>query len=126
MKFHSDQLTSVSDISNALTRAKFKGHVPNHVYADITRSGSRSHKYAYEVSLYSLEKLPGDKRRFKNSGNNGAAPEYAATYDEWGYFMAEIYAVDSFVVMGTLAHGPYRDETEFNSKTNGKYPIEAI
>lgn len=33
-------------------------------------------------------------RRYSNSGTDGAAPVWSATWHEWGWFIAEIFKAD--------------------------------
>lgn len=60
----------------------------------LTEHGSRKRDHAFEIQLGACDKVKGDKRGWKNSGTNGAGDVYAATYDEWGYFLAALYHLD--------------------------------
>lgn len=51
--------------------------------------GSKSHDHAWEI------KLTGNSRRRPNGGNSGAGDAYAATWDQWGVFLAHIFEADS-------------------------------
>ncbi len=50
--------------------------------------GSRKRDRAFEV------KLTGNSRRRPNGGNYGAGDAYAATWDQWGIFLAVLFARD--------------------------------
>lgn len=95
MKLHSDTLT-VSDVQDAMKRAKDRGGVDRLVCFDtLAPRGSRSRKNGFEVRLEWVgTKVKGDGRRFTNSGNGGASDTYAAFYEEWGWFLAEVFDMD--------------------------------
>lgn len=123
MKLHSDTL-NVRDIEAALMQCKLDGKVNSFVrFETFDVKGSRSRQNGYEIQLgWYGTKIPGDGRRWKNSGNYGADSErngngvYAATYDEWGWFIAELYRLD-----GNLVFGHYKDRATFNSMTKNAY-----
>lgn len=54
---------------------------------DVT--GSRTHAHTFDVLL-----LGHTSNRRPNSGYRGAGDEYAATWDEWGIFLARIFDAD--------------------------------
>lgn len=89
MRLHSSTLTA-QDLCRAL---------PEGVYANITPRGSRKRARAFEVTLYVLYK-DDTHRRFGNSGGYGRAEDVAATWDEWGIWMAALYALDSDALVG--------------------------
>lgn len=72
--------------------------------------GSRSRSRAFEI------KLEGDSRRRPNGGQSGAGSGYAATWDQWGVFLAFIFAADD-----TASCWAYAGAADFHYKTNGRF-----
>jgi hypothetical protein len=95
MRLHTNTHT-ITSLEDALRRAKGKGHVANHVVlATLTPHGSNSRRQAFELRLGTAVKVKGDNRTFWNSGTRGADHSwYTATYDEWGWFLAEVFDAD--------------------------------
>jgi hypothetical protein len=123
MRLHSNTLT-VRDIETALQQCKHDGTVDGFVQFetfDVRKSQSRNSGFEIQLGWYGT-KQPGDGRRWKNTGNRGANSEgnaygvYAATYDEWGYFIAELFRLDS-----DLTFGHYKSLEVFNSMTKNQY-----
>lgn len=93
MKIHTDTLT-LADIHEAARVASALSGAP--VY--LTRAderGSRSHRRAFDVILASDGTL---SRRRVNYGSARYADRfdrpYAATWDQWGWFLASLFAAD--------------------------------
>ncbi len=101
MKIHSDTLT-LNDLHRAL---------PKGVLMHCTQKGSRTRSHAFDVTLYVWEK-DSLHRRFGNSGGYGAKDEVAATWDEWGIWIANLYAADPDAVMAY-----YKDHADFIAET---------
>jgi hypothetical protein len=113
----------------ALEQAKLDKHVATDIeFVKLEYYGSQSRDHAFEVQLGTYDKTSGptNSRHYKNSGSYGATSEYfhgenvwAATYDEWGWFIAEIFAMDP------KAHwaggGGYESPADFHEKTEGKF-----
>jgi hypothetical protein len=95
MRLHTNTHTTTS-IEDALRRAQGNGKVQYHVtLAVLTPHGSNSRARAFELRLGTTVKEKRDGRTFWNSGTHGADQRwYGATYDEWGWFLAELFAVD--------------------------------
>lgn len=122
MRLHSNKLTT-SDIYSAMDAAKVSGNVAHHIHFSVfTDHRSRTRNKAWEIQLGTYHKLPGDKRGWKNTGQYGADSVgngqglYAATYDEWGYFIAELYKLDP-----ELVFGHYKSLETFQRVTENKY-----
>ena len=111
MRIHSDTITSI-DVLAAANFAARAGH--GRVTVDtLSRHGSRSRRQAWEV------KLTGDgshSRRRPNGGTYGAADDYAATWDSWGWFLAFLYSVDP-----RMTCWAYADAENFHERTDGKF-----
>lgn len=122
MRLHTDTHTWRS-IHEALTKAQKAGHVAEHVELWICDEyGSRKKERAFEIRLGTYVKIKGDKRGWTNTGKRGANSEangegiYAATYDEWGWFIAELFDADPDAIFGT-----YVRVDGFNTATDHKY-----
>ncbi len=70
--------------------------------------GSRSHPFAYDVVLTG----DGSANRRRTQGREG----FSATWDQWGWFLSALYAVDP-----DAKAGPYANVEDFDRKTDGKY-----
>lgn len=114
MRIHVNILTSF-DIYRALVDSRIAADVYPVV---MEQHGSRTHTRAFEVQLGTEDKTSGPtrSRHYKNSGTHGAGNVYAATYDEWGYFLANLFDQDP-----TAKAGPYADRADFHAKTECKY-----
>lgn len=122
MKLHSNILTE-NDVRDALSRAKQRGNVdPLVEFNLLDPRGSRSRKNGFEIRLEWLgNKVKGDGRRWTNTGNagSGTGGMYAATYDEWGWFIAELFDKDEHAIFGH-----YTGMDGFNTATRYKYELE--
>lgn len=82
----------------------------------ITEHGSRSRDRAFEV------KLTGESRRRPNGGNYGADGEaHAATWDQWGVFLAYLFARDE-----SMTCWAYKGADEFHAKTAYRFDTEGF
>lgn len=119
MKLHSDKLTT-SEIRACLERAIAKGRVARLVdFSELAERGSRTRANAWEIRLEWLgTKEKGDGRKWTNSGNRGSGGGYAAFWEEWGWFIWELYAVDS-----ELVFGHYKTENEFHEMTRFQFAV---
>lgn len=111
---------TVAQLDEALKEAAGKGLVPVHLMllkADEHRSRSRAK--AYEVQLGTFYKEKGDGRRYRNSGYYGAdtGSAYAAKWDEWGYFFAEVFKLDPEALVPVY----YDGEKDFHERTKQAY-----
>lgn len=105
MRIHTDQVENID-----LDRAAFHAGV---TFEKKSRHGSRTHKHAWEI------KLLGNSRRRPNGGSRGADHNgYAATWDQWGIFLAHLYVEDS-----NLKCWAYEDEDAFSERTNGRFDL---
>ena len=114
MRIHSDTLTT-ADFTKALRAA---GLLDVHI-EHATIHGSRSRQRAFEVRL---EAEPRKGRRRRNTGTHGAEDAgqimfwAAATYDEHGYWMVNLFRKDPRAIVG-----PYDGVTDFHRQTGRKF-----
>lgn len=105
MRIHSDVLTP-EHVEKATHARGMKG-----VAASVSVHGSRSRKGALEV------KLTGTSTRRPNSGTGVRdSDDYAATWDEWGMFLAYLFEIDPEATCDY-----YTDEGDFIWKTNWRF-----
>lgn len=95
--------------SDTITRADIFAALPDDVTATVVTHGSRKRAQAFEVSL---EGLGARHTRKKNSGQYGAGVEYAASWDDWGIWLAALYEIDP-----QLNATYYQDREDFYART---------
>lgn len=102
MRIHANTLTS-AEIYKAAKEARVE-------VEHLTEHGSRKRAHAFEV------KLSGESRRRPNNG--GAHGDvFAATWDQWGVFLACLFDLDDEVTIPTA----YTDRDSFNYRTNARF-----
>lgn len=117
------------DLHAAMQRAHEAGTVPAHVDIEelSTHRTQTPGLYAFTFRLASATKLPGDKRRRRNSGSYGADELWAATHDEHGHWMAQVFEADPDAAIGWSPRTPqYTGRADFHAKTEGAYAIPAV
>jgi hypothetical protein len=123
MKLHTS--LHPSDVQDALNRAKASGNVtPDIEFVEYGVGNSRTHSIRFDIQLGTYDKTSGPtkSRRYKNSGQYGAGSVWAATYDEWGWFMAQVFDRDPGAQFGDRKNG-YNGVHDFNAKTGSKYVL---
>lgn len=114
-------------IHSELMRTQIWGLSTSDYHVEITdHAGSKTHREKQRVFLEGTSSfLPnGSKRRKTNSGNRGAGTYPAATYDEWGEFLAALFELDP--TAKTDGAG-YNGRDDFHVKTKGHYlPGEGV
>jgi hypothetical protein len=82
--------------------------------------GSRSHRGAYDVHLAAVDNHGRDAWEKKRRPNTGIGWEssypYAATWGEWGLFLAALFELDPVAYAG-----PYRGRDDFHAQTRGVF-----
>lgn len=110
MRIHTDNLTEF-DLYRAARDAKV-------TFVRLATYGSRSHKRAFDVVLSGSSPY-----RTQADGRQ----DFAATWDEWGVFFANLFLRDESVMVGHKSWG-YRDQADFDRKTDERFtevePIE--
>jgi hypothetical protein len=100
MRLHTDLLTA-SDLYRAL---------PSCVELDEIQRGSRSRDHAFEVAL--IGRGTRHTRR-RNTGQRGAdGYSYAATWSDWGRWLAALFTIDPHAIAGH-----YNGAADFHAKT---------
>lgn len=135
MKLHTS--LNAREILAALRCAQYRGLIAPDVHTTILTPGpSRTHPYRYEIQLGSHDKhsLPAGYRdrhgtalrvrRHRNSPRGGA--EWAATWHEWGWFIAEVFTADPESRWGAnpaRSRRPwgYFSPDDFHAKTGGQF-----
>lgn len=112
----------------ALTECQTAGTVAEHVgFKTLTEHrGGPGFAYALEIQLEATDRDRG--RRAGNSGSYGAMQPYydgyAATYDEWGFFLAALYRMDEGARCAPnfkRDYAAYYDAADFHEKTGRTY-----
>ena len=94
MRLHSNTLTT-TDIYEALATARRKGLVTGGIsFLMLEEKTSRSRANGFEIRLGSTFPDGIHKRRTMNGEN------YAATYEEWGWFIVELFELDNELTFG--------------------------
>jgi hypothetical protein len=140
MRLHTS--LSYANIAQALQTAQDKGLVSRDVvfaeFAGPHKSNSHPNGYRIQLGATSHHLPEGTvnqygkrqkTRRVRNSGVLGASGEcdkWSATYDEWGWFMAEIFRRDTQAVFGNVGGSPktswgYRGAEDFHRQTGNKF-----
>lgn len=101
MKLHTNRI----EVGDLLAAARVAGVT----IEGSSKVGSRSHSHAFEVYL------SGSSNRYSNNRDHKAA-----TWDEWGVFMGELYKRDEGAVWGSKSWG-YRSAEDFHAKTCDRF-----
>ena len=127
MRVHSDTLSAMGVI-HALQAEKMAGRIDAGVnFMTMTRHGSRTHANGFEIQLHANTRNNG--RRAGNTGSYGAmdaSDGYAATFDEWGWLIAALYAIDPEMIVGSPKKPVYAHVADFHHKTGMTYEPEAL
>lgn len=112
MRLHSSTLTR-DDIAAATRAAGMTG-----VHAEISTHGSRVAARGFEVKLF------GTSPRMPNTGRYGGGRyggDTAATWDEWGMFLAALFDLDPAMIVGPGGRPAYADAAAFHAATCDRY-----
>lgn len=105
MRIHSNRLTA-DDVRRAAAVARVS-------FTRYSEGVSRSHTRYFDVIL------TGESRRHQNGG-----PDMAATWDQWGVFLAYLYHADRDMVCGTVKSPVYSGRDDFDYKTDYRFDYE--
>ena len=100
-----------------LTAAEVR-HLTPQAKAAVLIDGMTEHRSRTGKARGLEVKLTGTSNRARNDGSG----EAAATWDEWGIFLAALYEADpGMIVGGSLERAIYRDGDDFHWKTGDRY-----
>jgi hypothetical protein len=97
--------TSTVTYSDILSAAYVAGAVVNECTGHGTRQASQSHAFEVKLAGTSFYRMQSDR------------DQYAATWDEWGIFLATLYKLDPRMVAGRT----YADAHDFHWQTGGRF-----
>ncbi len=80
---------------------------------NIALHGSRKRDHAFEVALRGYGAR---HTRHVNTGQRGAGDEYAATYSDWGHWLAKLFEKDPRMIAGQ-----YASRADFHTQTERLY-----
>ena len=100
-----------TNLLDALDTAALTANLPG-CKLTATRHGSRSHRYAYELTL---------EGNSLTGGQYGLTPYRTATWDEWGAVIARIYRLDTQAVFGTVKQPVYAGYIDFHTITDSRF-----
>ena|SRR5215471_2483819 len=135
MKLHTS--LTMQEVDATLHRVKTKGLIAWDVDFAVGIPGrSATHPYGYEIQLgtYDQDSLPagytdqnGHRLRVRRTRQgNGGEKRWGATWHEWGWFIAEVFAADPGARWGqdpARARRPwgYFSPEDFHAKTDGQF-----
>jgi hypothetical protein len=124
MRLHSDILTRTAVLAalNLASHDTPEDHF-GVMISDLIDHGSRIRDHAFEIALegygerHTRARAWGVPQRGKGDQTYTAR---AASYDDWGYFIARIFDKDPAAVFG-----PYKGRDDFDAQTRYKFCIDA-
>ena len=117
-----------NEIRLCMLTAKRKGKVAEDVHFDpLARYTSRSREHAWEVQLGSSKcgglpehyvNMYGKRQKTRRTRNSSdMVLRYAATWHEWGWFLNEIFDMDSTAHVGRI----YKNRLDFDKQTKYQF-----
>lgn len=83
--------------------------------------GSRIRERSWDVTL------TGESKRRPNDRGRHQSWEFAATWDQWGVFLAVLFDRDPEALCGTVKRPAYADRADFHRKTGDRFrPVGII
>lgn len=120
MRIHTDTVSTVYVYRAAHEASELSGATVN--IEKLQAHGSRTHAGSFDVTLSGDGTLT---RRRINYGTSRTldrfAKPYAATWEQWGFFLAAMFRLDPAMRVGSAAHPVYRDAEHFHAETEGKF-----
>lgn len=102
-------------IHTNLTEVQLHMGIPRGVGLTFTHHGSRKRPHAFEVTLTGYGAR---HTRRKNAGGGYYMPnEYAATWSDWGRWLASLYERDPAMIVGSPGRPIYASADDFHAKT---------
>ncbi|QAU07325.1 hypothetical protein SEA_NOSILAM_84 [Gordonia phage NosilaM] len=104
-----------TDVAPNSHRDEYRPHTVTPLHFErCSTHGSRTHSRAFDVML------SGDATNHHNTGCYGAGNDYAATWDQWGLFLSELFARDEYIRIPQI----YHDAEHFHWATGDRYRRE--
>jgi len=129
MKLHTK--LDIGEVYNSLIVTKARELMTEDIYFhQLIEQPSKTHPKGYIIQLATTDQRSGPKnsRYYKNTGKRGANSErntgealWAATFDEWGWFIADLFERDP-----GARFGHYTTAAKFHEMTKNKYRLENI
>lgn len=120
MRIHTDTLTAHDIVRSAAARgmSDVRAERTIGVHASLTMHRSLSRRHAFDV------RLTGTSSRRPN----GWDPQWwddvhAATWDEWGMFLATLFDLDPNAIVGSVKHPIYAGREHFHAVTRGRFKM---
>ena len=105
---------SLTKTTDALLKMKQAGVIDDGMmFLEFDRHGSRSRAHAFEVKIGAY---PGDVEDSHPTRQVHGGYYIAPTYDEWGWFLAAVFAADP-----EAKAGPYTSEKDFQKQTRYRF-----
>lgn len=109
--------------TNAQATALFHAATASGTSLRVTGHGSRTHDRSFDVHLTGSS----NRRAMSPPKPHGASDDYAATWDEWGVFLAHVFAADPDARCGRSVKRPeYADAVDFHNRTFGRFGSLAL
>lgn len=117
MRIHTD-LLAVADFLDAKEYVRQATGAPVFFHGEevLPVYGSRSRRRAFEVKLASDGTLTRRRVNYGSARADRFDRPYSATWNQWGWFLAHLFSVDSSIIAG-----PYRGIDEFHSSTENQF-----
>lgn len=125
MKLHTK--LDIQAVYDSLTVTKARGLMSDDIhFHQFDEQPSKSHPHGFIIQLGTFDQASGptNSRHYKNTGTRGASSDeqvWAASYDEWGWFIADIFDRDP-----NASFGHYKTRALFNEITKGKYRLSEL
>ena len=132
MKLHTK--LDIGEVYNSLIVTKARELMTEDIFFhQLIEQPSKSHPHGFIIQLATTDQQSGPKnsRYYKNTGKRGAHSEtglgradeslWAATYDEWGWFIADLFERDP-----GASFGHYKTAAKFHEMTKNKYHLDSI
>jgi hypothetical protein len=119
MKLHFDSDRPGTDAVVALVKVQQAGRVDPNVYFDrCVQQASRSRRVGLDVHLVTDFGGAGTTHPHRPGTSYSEPDTWAATYDEWGWFLAELYRTHP-----ELTCAAYRTREDFDRATDRRFEL---
>jgi hypothetical protein len=125
MKLHTK--LDMNDVYASMLVTQARGLMAEDVFFyQIIEEPSRTHQYGFKIQLGTWDQRSGPKnsRNYKQMTTKSGKTDdklWAATYEEWGWFLADIFDRDP-----DASFGHYKTKALFHEMTKGKFRLEEL